>query len=240
MAGILTDDVAAYLADHQPPADDLVEEMEAHADRDGVPIADRSVATLQAVLATATGADRALEFGTAIGYSTLHVARTGTHVVTMEVDDERTAAAEGYLQRDGVPVTRVPDPADAAAVAAEREAAVEDEAPERGHVTVVEAPALELLPELDGPFGVAFLDAVKGEYWDYLAGTVPLVESGGMVLADNLLWSGDVAVDDADVPEDRQESTDALRAFNEAFLAHDDLTALLSPLGDGTGIALVE
>jgi len=209
MPAILTDETAAYLAEMQPPADDLVAEMEAHAERDGIPIADRSVAHLQAILARASDADRVLEFGTAIGYSTLHVARTGAEVVTMEVDEERIAAAEAYLERGGV----------------------------RDGVDVRHGPALEVLEDLEGPFDVVFLDAVKAEYEQYLERTLPMVPVGGLLVADNLLWSGNVPAADEDVEDGRRESTGALRAFNERFVGHDQLDAIVSPLGDGTGIA---
>ncbi|MFB6129466.1 MAG: O-methyltransferase [Salinigranum sp.] len=227
MPGILTAATAEYLGSMEPPADDLVEEMEAHAAADGVPIADRSVAVLQSVLARATDADRALEFGTAIGYSTLHVARTGTDVVTTEVDSDRIDAAVGYLRRDGVDVRVTDDPT-----------TVDPEPTGEGTVVVVEGPALETLPELDGPFDLAFLDAVKEEYEDYLTGALPLVPEGGLVIADNLLRSGYVPADDAHVDEDYASSTAALRAFNEAFVGHDRLESVVTPQGDGTGIGV--
>jgi predicted O-methyltransferase YrrM len=227
MPDVLADATADYLASVAPPADDLVLEMEAHADREAIPVADRSVATLQAILARATGADRALEFGTAIGYSTLHVARTGTDVVTTEVDAERIAAAVDYLERDGVPVRVTDDPA-----------TVDPDAAGGGRVVIVEGPALETLPALDGPFDLAFLDAVKTEYEAYLSGALSLLADGGLVVADNLLWQGNVPAADEDVDPDREASTAALRAFNEVFVAHDRLDAVITPLGDGTGIAV--
>jgi predicted O-methyltransferase YrrM len=209
MPAILTEATAEYLAEMQPPADDLVREMEAHAERDGIPIASRSVAHLQAILARAAGAERVLEFGTAIGYSTLHVARTGAEVVTMDVDADRIAAAEEYLDRAGV----------------------------RDRATIHHGPALEVLADLAGPFDVVFVDAVKEEYGDYLDRSLPMVPKGGLVVVDNLLWHGNVPAADADVEEDWRDSTEALRAFNERILAHDQLDAIISPLGDGTGIA---
>jgi len=233
MPSILTDDTAAYLAGMQPPADDLVLEMEAHADRDGVPIADRSVAHLQAILARAAGADRVLEFGTAIGYSTLHVARTGADVVTMEVDEARIDAAVEYLGRDGIATTVVEEPPDGR----ERTGDAEGTREGAGRVTIYHEPALSTLDRVEGPFDVAFLDAVKGEYGEYLERTLPMVPVGGLVVADNLLWQGYVPADDEDVDEGWAESTAALRAFNERFVGHDQLDAVVSPLGDGTGIA---
>ena len=227
MPDLLADATADYLASVDPPADDLVLEMEADADRHGIPIADRSVATLQAILARATGADRALEFGTATGYSALHVARTGTDVVTTEVDADRIAAAVDYLERDGIPVRVTDDPTTVAP----------DPAGE-GRVVVVEGPALATLSALDGPFDLAFLDAVKTEYEAYLSGALPLLEDGVLVVADNLLWQGNVPAAAEDVDPDREASTAALRAFNEAFVTHDRLDAVITPLGDGTGIGV--
>lgn len=209
MTRILSEETGAYLATVRPPADDLVEEMEVHAEDDRIPIAAREVATLQASLARATDADRVLEFGTAIGYSTLHLARTGCEVVTMEVDEERVAAAREYLDRAGV---------------ADR-------------VRIHEAPALEVLPDLEGPFDVAFLDAVKTEYADYLDGTLPMISEGGMVVVDNMLWHGEVP-EAARTGEPGDESTAALVEFNEAFVEHEDLQAVVTPLADGTGIAV--
>ncbi len=209
MPNILSEATASYLEGIEPPADELVEEMEAQADEEGIPIAARGVAHLQAMLTRAMDADRVLEFGTAIGYSTLHVARTGTEVVTLELDPDRIADAREYLDRGGV----------------------------LDRVEIVEGPALESLDRVSGPFDVVFLDAVKEEYREYLDRSLPMLREGGMVVADNLLWSGNVPADDADVDEDRRESTEALRDFNEYFVDHDRLDAVVTPLADGTGIA---
>lgn len=227
MPGIRTPETDEYLASMAPPADDLLLEMEAHAAEDDIPIADRSVAGLQAILARATDADRALEFGTAIGYSSLHVARTGTDVVTTEVDGGRIEAAVDYLGRDGIDVRVTADPG-----------TIDPTPTGDGSVVIVEGPALETLPDVEGPFDMAFLDAVKGEYEDYLSGSLPLLSAGGVVVADNLLRHGNVAVDDEDVEERWRSSTEAIRAFNEVFVGHDRLQAVITPQGDGTGIAV--
>jgi caffeoyl-CoA O-methyltransferase len=227
MPSICTDATDEYLASMAPPADDLVVEMETHAAADDIPIADRSVAGLQVILARATDADRALEFGTAIGYSTLHVARTGTDVVTTDVDRARIDAAVDYLRRDGIEVRVTDDPA-----------TVTPEPTGEGSVVIVEGPALETISELEGRFDLAFLDAVKEEYEEYLAGALPLLPEGGVVVADNLLRHGNVPADAADVEERWAESAAALRAFNETFVGHEQLYAIITPQGDGTGIGM--
>ncbi|MEF8758096.1 MAG: O-methyltransferase [Halobacteriales archaeon] len=209
MPSILADLTAEYLTSIEPPADDLLEEMEAHARRDSIPIASREVATLQRILAIATDADRALEFGTAIGYSTIQVARTGCEVVTTEVDAERIAAAREYAERDGV---------------ADR-------------IEIHERPALEALDDVEGPFDLVFIDAVKTEYSAYLERSFPMLRTGGVVVVDNALWDGEVA--DAHATGDpADEATEALLEFNGDFVDHPNLEAVVTPIDDGTGIAV--
>ncbi|ELY94328.1 O-methyltransferase mdmC [Natrialba chahannaoensis JCM 10990] len=232
MPDILTDVTAKYLTSMEPSADTLVEEMESHAAADNIPIASRSVAGLQAILARGTDADRALEFGTAIGYSTLHVARTGTDVVTTEIDSDRIDAAVDYLERDGIDVTVTDDPT-----------TIDTEPTGDGAVFIVEGAALETLPQIDGSFDLVFLDAIKSEYDEYLSGSLPLLRTGGLVVADNLLRGGRVAAAETETtpaPSDSEygSSVTAIQAFNETFVDHDDLAAIISPQGDGTGIAV--
>ncbi|HEY5611283.1 MAG TPA: O-methyltransferase [Thermoanaerobaculia bacterium] len=92
--------------------------------------------------------------------------------------------------------------------------------------------ALEVLPGLAGPFDFVFIDCVKQEYGDYLDALIPKLAEGAVIVCDNLLWKGDVArgVDEA--------NANALRDFNRKFTTHPQLTSLVLPLGDGTGVAL--
>ncbi|MFT4964704.1 MAG: caffeoyl-CoA O-methyltransferase [Halobacteriales archaeon] len=209
MPSILADLTAEYLSSIEPPADDLLEEMEAHANRDSIPIASREVATLQRILAIATNADRALEFGTAIGYSTIQVARTGCEVVTTEVDADRIAAAREYADRDNV---------------ADR-------------IEIHERPALEALDDVDGPFDLVFLDAVKTEYPEYLERSLPMLRTGGVVVVDNALWDGEVPAAHA-TGDPADEATEAFLEFNANFVDHPALEAVVTPIDDGTGIGV--
>lgn len=209
MPDILSDLTEAYLSTVQPEGDDLLAEMEAQAAEDRIPIAAREVARLQSILATATGADRVLEFGTAIGYSSIQLARTGCDVVTMDVDMDRIADAREYARRAGV----------------------------ADNITIHEAPALEVLDELEGPFDIVFLDAVKTEYPEYLAQSLPLIPEGGLIVVDNMLWGGRVP-EYHETGEAADDSTEVLYEFNQAFIEHEALNAVITPLGDGTGLAV--
>src|SRR5205823_11214944 len=88
-----------------PEPDPVLAEMRAHGARDGIPIVDPETAVLLAVLAHACGARRVVEVGTAIGVSTLHLARAvgdGGTVISFDIDAGRQAAARDYLDRAGV------------------------------------------------------------------------------------------------------------------------------------------
>ena len=204
---ILHPEQESYLERLLPPRAPLLREMEEAAARDEVPISDPEVGRLLSILARSTGARRIVEVGTAIGYGTLCLARGAAEarVTTIDSDSERLATARAYLERAGV---------------ADR-------------VELLQGSALEVLPALAGPFDLAYLDAVKSEYRRYLDLLLPKLRVGGLVVVDNLLWRGHVAVP----PEDEDDETaDALRAFNGYLMMHPQLEAVVLPLGDGIGL----
>ena len=86
---------------------------------------------------------------------------------------------------------------------------------------------------LVGPFDFAFIDALKAEYPAYLEAIVPRLLPGAIVVADNVLWSGEVS---GDKPS-RGGATEALRAFDTAVLADPRFSATILPVGDGLLIA---
>ena len=183
--------------------------MDEQGAKDSIPIVATAVGRALFVLVRATGAKRVVEVGTAIGYSALWIALAlppDGRIVTIDPDRERTARARAFWKEAGV----------------------------SDRIEVRNARALDELPRLDGPFDLAFIDALKPEYEGYLAATLPLLRSGGTVVVDNLLWdgraSGAVAADDA--------STNAIREFNRKFVKHPSLDATILPVGDGLGIGV--
>ncbi|HVS01468.1 MAG TPA: O-methyltransferase [Thermoanaerobaculia bacterium] len=206
---ILRREQAAYLERLLPPRDPLLAEIEREAAAEGIPISDPEVGRLLAVLARAIRAQRILEVGTAIGYGTLCLARAApeAQVVSIDHDPARLARAGEVLRRAGV---------------AER-------------AQLVEGEALEVLPRLEGPFDLVYLDAVKRDYRRYLDLALPKMRVGGLLVADNLLWKGRVA----EPPEDEEDAdAEALGAFNGYLMMHPQLQALVLPLGDGVGLAV--
>jgi len=213
---IVTDAVRDYLDATRRPPDPLLAEMEAHGARERIPILGPHSATLLHVLARAIGARRIVEVGTAIGVSTLHLARAlppGGELVSFEIDPARHAAAQDYLERAGL----------AAAAGARVDLRLQD--------------AREGLAALEPPFDLAFLDGVKAEYEAYLERVVPLLRPGGLVAVDNVLMSGTVAEGRGDGHwSDEQVRT--ARAFNARLLADPRLTGTITPVGDGIALAV--
>jgi len=102
----------------------------------------------------------------------------------------------------------------------------------KDRVRIERGKALDVMPRLNETFDLLFIDAVKQEYKQYLDLGLPKLRSGGVVIVDNLLWGGKVAGDDA------ESSTVALREFNEYFVNHPQLRAVVLPVGDGLGYAV--
>lgn len=205
---ILQREQALYLDALHPASEGLIAEMETFAGANRVPIADREVALFLEITARATGARKVLEIGMAIGYAVIHLLRgmpEGGEVVTIEPNEEMITRASEYFRRAGI---------------AERVRI------ERGY-------ALEVIPQLRDTFDLVYLDALKEEYADYLELSLPLLRTGGVVVADNLLWGGQVAGEIRS--PDQTKSTESLRRFNQHFVNHKNLRAVVLPVGDGLG-----
>src|SRR3954467_900755 len=130
---ILADHVQRYLQDVRPTRSPVMAEMEQFAETEHVPIVHWETGRFLATLVRATDPERVLEVGTAIGYSTLHMAEQlgRGRIVTIERDPERVGQATDFLSRAGV-IDRV---------------------------EIVEADARQAIEELPGPFDLLFLDA---------------------------------------------------------------------------------
>lgn len=209
---IVTDAVAGYLAGLRPEPDPVLAEMEAHAARDGIPIVVPETGALLYVLARARAARRIVEVGTAIGVSTLYLARAlpaGGMVVSFEIDPERHEAARDYLGRAGVD--------------------------ERAELRLQDA--REGLASLEGPFDMAFIDGVKAQYGDYFEQLIPLLGPGAVLAVDNVLMSGTVAENRPDAQWTEEQIAFA-RGFNQRLLADERLTGTVTPVGDGVLVAV--
>jgi len=210
---IVTDAVRRYTEELRPEPDPVLREMEQRAASDGIPIVVPQTGALLHVLALACAARRIVEVGTAIGVSTLYMARAlpaGGKVVSFDIDPERQGAARTYLERAGVA--------------------------DRCDLRLKDA--RDGLPELDaGAYDMAFIDGTKTQYSDYFDRLLPLLREGGLLIVDNVLMGGTVAEGRGD-EEWTSEQIKSARAFNERLLHSEGLTGTVTPVGDGVLIAV--
>ena len=146
-----------------------------------------------------------LEIGTYSGYSALSMAQAlpdGGRIVSCELDPERVAFAERHI---------------AAAGFADR-------------IEVRQGPALETVGGLDGPFDLVFIDADKPSYQAYYEAVLPKLSERGLIVVDNVLWSGRVAEPESDEDTD---STKALRAFNDHVAGDERVVSVMLSVRDG-------
>jgi len=202
---ILYQPVEKYLNDLVPRCDAVMAEMEQFAKRHDVPIIGPAVGRLLALLTEITGATRIFEMGSAIGYSTLWLARAAgsrAKVYYTDWDPENARRAERYFRRAGV----------------------------RRCIRLLVGDALELLRREKGPFDIIFCDVEKRQYPDSLRIALPRLKRGGLLIADNTLWSGRV-VRKADTQE-----TLGIQKFNKMVYASRELYPVIVPLRDGVSI----
>jgi caffeoyl-CoA O-methyltransferase len=209
---IVTDAVDSYLERLRPVPDPVLAEMQAHGRRDRIPIVVPETGALLHVLALTRGARRIVEVGTAIGFSTLYLARAlpaDGVIVSFEIDEQRHSAARRYLERAGL----------------------------GDRVDLRLQDAREGLASLEGPFDMGFLDGVKEQYAEYLDLLLPLLGARGLLAVDNVLMSGTVAEGRSDGSwTDRQIA--AARELNERVLSLEEFEGTLTPVGDGLLVAV--
>ena len=202
------DALEQYLSEHYWSEDDLLREVRADIEQRGPTIqVSAEAGRLLALLVRAAGAKRVLEVGTLFGYSGIWMARelpAGGHMDTIEIEQMHAEAAEHWFERAGL---------------ADR-------------VTVHRGAGLDVLATLPGPYDVAFIDADKRTYPEYVRLSLERLRPGGIVIADNAIRRGRIvqAGGDADM--------EGTRAMHDLLGGDSNLVATTVPVGDGLAIAV--
>ncbi len=191
-----------------PASHPVLVEMERYAAEHDVPIVGPAVGRLLALLVKISGAKRVFELGSAIGYSTVWLAQAagpGSRVYYTDGDPEKARRALGYFQRAGV---------------ADR-------------ITIQVGDAVTMLARTPGQFDLIFNDVDKHGYPAVFRAAVPRLKKGGLLVADNVLWSGRVARKVAS----GDANTRGIQQFNRLLFSSRALEPLIVPLRDGVAIA---
>ena len=201
------EDVDRYIYGLLPERDSVVNDMEAFAAENRIPIIGPAVARLLTLLVQVSGATRIFEMGSAIGYSTIWLARAAgakARVFYTDGNPENARRAQEYFRKAGV---------------AKR-------------INVQVGNALDLVKKTPGKFDLIFNDIDKHQYPDALRAALPQLKRGGLFVTDNTLWSGKAA--QPLEPEDKY--TRGVQEFNRLVYASKELFPVLIPLRDGVTV----
>lgn len=213
MPEIVPHAVEQYLASLNRMADPVLREIEQEGHAEGLPIVDAQVGALLRVLAASVGARHILEIGTAIGYSGSWLAGAlppNGRLITMEINPDRAAIARRNFARTGVA--------------------------DRAHVMVGDAALLAA--KVSGPFDLIFQDGAKALYGRMLDRLVALLRPGGLLVTDNVLWSGEVVPGFVVQPSHDAADTRAIADYNERLASDARLWTTVLPLRDGVSVSV--
>jgi len=203
--------ITDYIAQHRDPEEALLAELRAETQLLGGVSrmqVSASQGLLLGMLVQAVGATQVLEVGTFTGYSSICMARRlpeDGRLYCFDVSEQYTSVARRYWQKAGL-----------------------DE-----RIELILGPAVDSLAALPEAEWVdfAFIDADKGNYWNYVQLILPRLRRGGLIAVDNVLWSGAVAE-----PEEVGETVVGIRDFNRRVLEDERIESLIVAVGDGLNL----
>ncbi len=197
-----------YAALHSSEPSALLDELErytyAHCEYPEM-VVGRLEGALLRMLVGLSGARRILEIGLYTGYSALTIAEQlpgDGSIISCELDVGHAAVARSFFERS----------------------------PHGSKIDIRVGPAMDTLPALSGPFDLVFLDADKENYPAYFDAVLPMIRPGGLLVADNVLWSGRVL-------SPSRDSDRALAAFNDRVQSDPRVENVLLTVRDGVMLA---
>ena len=147
-----------------------------------------------------------LEIGTYTGYSALCLAeglKTNGNLHTIDINEECTSVADRYFKKSNFSKNIIQ------------------------HI----GEATEIITSLNCSFQLAFIDADKKNYSNYFDAIIDKIDIGGLIIADNVLWSGNVT------KQDKDYEAVALDEYNKKMLSSDRVETILLPVRDGLMIS---
>ena len=203
---ITSPDIERYIENLYPLEDPVLKEMQEMGDQINFPLIGPSVGRLLYQFTKLTGAKRIFEMGSGFGYSAfwfaLAMPQDGIVHLTDQSKKNMDLAKKFFTQGNLVHKAQF-------------------------HA----ADALETLKKTDGPFDIILIDLEKESYPKALAIAKSKLKMGGLLIADNLLWFGQVLERKGD------DSTEAIKEFNQKLFNDCDFISTLLPIRDGIGIA---
>ncbi|WP_366922555.1 O-methyltransferase [Metallumcola ferriviriculae] len=214
MGYILSDIVEKFLRYNVLVEDPYLKQLEQEARQENIPIVRREVGQLLRLLTQIAKPQNILEVGTAIGYSTLWMAREaaawGGTVTTIERNPQRRHRALQIFQEAQLERT----------------------------VNSLLGDASNILKDLQGPYQMIFVDAAKGQYLNWHPFLKKMLSSGGILVADNVMFQG-MVLPNSYLPRRQKTAVNRLRQYLKE-LQRPPFTTVILPLGDGVAVSLLQ
>ena len=210
--------IDVFLDLYREPLPECFSEIEKYAADNHVPIMENGTADILRYTLRSLHPKEVLEIGTAIGYSALFMRECmpeGGHIATIEKIESRYVEAEKNFRKYD---------------ADSRITLIKEDA----------GKAIEKLRDEGLKYEVIFLDAAKGQYPAYLPVLIDLLESGGVLITDNIFHNGAVINSRYAVNQRDRTIHDRLREYMRDITGHGDLNTLIIPIDDGVAICQKE
>lgn len=191
----------------------FLEDLAKRAKEENVPIIRRSMRSLLRVLLEMNRPARILEVGTAVGFSSILMARYGPEdcrITTIENYEKRIREAEKNIAASGF----------------------------GDRITLIRGDAGDVLKQLTDPFDFVFMDAAKGQYVVWLDDVVRLLCPGGVLLSDNVLQEGDLVESHYIVTRRNRTIYQRMRQYLYELTHREDLSTTILPVGDGAALTV--
>ena len=204
-----------YLQTLVPSRNALLSEMEEYARENGVPIMELTGMESMLQILKIQKPRKILEIGTAIGYSALRMAYTlpDASILTIERDEERIEKAHHFIDRADM----------------------------KSRILIIKGDALETenFVSTEGPFDCIFIDAAKGQYKRFFEIYEKYLAQGGIILSDNVLFKGMVALEEDEIESKRIKNlVKKIKGYNEWLMNKEDFETVILPVGDGLAISI--
>ena len=203
--------IEEYIRDILPVNKGLLREIEIYAAENHIPIVHKEVGVLLQVLTKIAGAKKVLEVGTAIAYSALLFSEAmgeDGHITTIERNKRMIPLAKENIQKAG----------------------------KTENIRLIEGDATEIIKQLKEKYDLIFLDGAKGHYKYLLKESIDLLNPGGILISDNILYRGMVATDKLVVRRQRT-IVNRMWEYLRYICNHPQLNTSIIPIGDGLAIS---
>ncbi len=204
--------ITEYLHQILPETQGHLKEMEDYAIKNGVPIIHKEMKAFLEILCKMQKPQKILELGSAIGYSASCMAFASgkkCRITTVERDSDMTTLAIENIKKLGL----------------------------SEQIRVIEGDALEVLSCLSSKYDMIFIDAAKGYYNEFFEYAIKLINDGGLIVSDNVLYKG-MTAEDTIVKRRQKTIVGRMREYLLMLCNHEKLSTSVIPIGDGVAVSI--